>query len=227
MESLWELFELGGAIMWPILAASILALALFIERLISLRRRHLMSDGLDRGLSAHLEANDLKAAEALVRADLTPFGRVAAAAFKHRKLGRATTKEAMTEAGDIALARLERFLPTLATIATVAPLLGLLGTITGMIEVFGEVEKVKQADIGMLAGGIWEALITTGFGLIVAIPVLIAHRYLESRLERFAIDLEERAIMLLDELAPEPGTETERASLASPLPHIAPPSAGA
>lgn len=207
MERLWELFDLGGAIMWPILASSVLALALFIERLWSLRRRYLMSDALDRALSAHLEARDIKAAEALVRADLTPFGRVAAAALRHRNGSRAAIKEAMTESGDIALARLERFLPTLSTIAVVAPLLGLLGTITGMIEVFGEVEKAKQADIGMLAGGIWEALITTGFGLIVAIPVLIAHRFLEGRIERFAVDLEERALVLLeelDELSPEP-----------------------
>jgi biopolymer transport protein ExbB len=216
MEDLWELFELGGAIMWPILASSILALALFIERLLSLRRRHLMSDALDRGLSAHLQAGDLKAADALVRADPTPFGRVAAAALKHRKQGRAAVKEAMTESGDIALARLERFLPTMATIAAVAPLLGLLGTITGMIDVFGEVERAKQADIGMLAGGIWEALITTGFGLIVAIPVLIAHRYLESRVERFAVDLEERALVLIDELLPMTDAEARPVSGANP-----------
>lgn len=201
MQELWELFELGGAIMWPILGSSILALALFIERAISLRRRHLMSHELDRGLSAHLLARDLAAAEALVRADPTPFGRVAAAALRHRSRGRSAIKEAMSEAGDIALSRLERFLPTLATIAAIAPLLGLLGTITGMIDVFGEVERAKQADIGMLAGGIWEALITTGFGLIVSIPVLIGHRYLEGKVDRFAVDLEERSLLLLDELA--------------------------
>lgn len=203
MAELWELFELGGAIMWPILGCSVLALALFFERVISLRRRHLMSRELDRSLSAHLAARDLQAAESLVRADVTPFGRVAAAALKLRAKGRAAIKEGMGEAGDIALARLERFLPTLSTIAAVAPLLGLLGTITGMIEVFGEVEKAKQADIGMLAGGIWEALITTGFGLIVAIPVMIGHRYLEGRVERFAVDLEERSLTLLDEIAPD------------------------
>ncbi len=216
MEDLWELFELGGAIMWPILASSVLALALFIERLLSLRRRHLMSDALDRGLSAHLLAGDLKAADALVRADPTPFGRVAAAAIKHRKQGRAAVKEAMTESGDIALARLERFLPTMATIAAIAPLLGLLGTITGMIDVFGEVERAKQADIGMLAGGIWEALITTGFGLIVAIPVLIGHHYLERRVDRFAVDLEERALVLLDELLPITDNDLRPANNATP-----------
>lgn len=205
MADLWELFELGGAIMWPILASSILALALFIERLLALRRRHLMSRELDQALSAHLGARDIGAAESLVRADPTPFGRVAAAGLRHRHKGRAEVKEAMSEAGDIALARLERFLPTLSTIAAVAPLLGLLGTITGMIDVFGEVERAKQADIGMLAGGIWEALITTGFGLIVSIPVLIGHRYLEGKVEVFAVDLEERALSLLDELVPDKG----------------------
>jgi len=216
MEDLWELFELGGAIMWPILASSILALALFIERLLSLRRRHLMTDALDRGLSAHLLAGDVRAAEALVRADPTPFGRVAAAALKHRKQGRAAVKEAMTESGDLALARLERFLPTMATIAAIAPLLGLLGTITGMIDVFGEVERAKQADIGMLAGGIWEALITTGFGLIVAIPVLLAHHFLELRVDRFALELEERALVLIDELLPMTDNDARPASNANP-----------
>ena len=203
MEYLWEIFVLGGAVMWPILASSVVALALFFERVFALRRRHLMAPDVERGLTAHIQAADFKAAEALVRTDATPFGRVADAALKHRASGRAAIKEAMTDAGELALARLERFLPTLATIAAVAPLLGLLGTITGMIAVFGDVETAKQVDVGMLAGGIWEALITTGFGLIVAIPVLLGHRYLESRVDTFALDLEERSLKLLDELAGE------------------------
>lgn len=207
MEYLWEIFVLGGAVMWPILASSVVALALFFERVFALRRRHLMAPDVERGLSAHIQAADFKAAEALVRTDTTPFGRVADAALKHRNAGRAAIKEAMTEAGELSLARLERFLPTLATIAAIAPLLGLLGTITGMIAVFGDVETAKQVDVGMLAGGIWEALITTGFGLIVAIPVLLAHRYLESRVDTFALDLEERSLKLLDELAGESRTD--------------------
>ncbi len=205
MERLWELFELGGEVMWPILGCSILAIALFIERLIALRQRNIIPRELDKALSAHLAAHDVAALEALVRADETPLGRIAWAALKNRAQGRAVMKEAMEEAGDIALARLERFLPALATVAVVAPLLGLLGTITGMIEVFGEIEKSKQPDIGLFAGGIWEALITTGFGLIVAIPVLVAHRMLEGRLARYGVDLEERGIELLEQIERLPG----------------------
>jgi biopolymer transport protein ExbB len=211
MERLWELFELGGEVMWPILACSVLAITLFIERLLALRLRHIAPIELDKALSAHLAAKDLGAAEALVRANGTALGRITQAAIKHRALGRSAMKEAMEEAGDIALARLERFLPTIATIAAIAPLLGLLGTVTGMIEVFGELEKAKQADIGMFAGGIWEALITTGFGLIVGIPALIGHRFLESRLDRFGIDLEERAVELLDIIDGLPRDATEGA----------------
>jgi biopolymer transport protein ExbB len=212
MERLWEIFELGGEVMWPILGCSILAITLFVERLIALRRRHVAPVALDEALTAHLAARDISATEALVRADRTALGRIVQAGLKHRQLGRSAMKEAMEEAGDIALARLERFLPTLATIAAVAPLLGLLGTVTGMIEVFAQLEKLKQADIGVFAGGIWEALITTGFGLIVAIPVLVAHRFLESRLDRFGIDLEERAVELLDALdaLPRAPDETSR-----------------
>lgn len=197
---MWELFERGGPIMWPILGASIVAIAMFIDRVIATRRSLVLPDDSHRALLAHLDALDASAAETLLRADASPSGRTLLAGLRHRYGGRDTARTAMEEVGAVALGRLERFLPVLSTVAAVAPLLGLLGTVAGMVEVFGEIEKVRDPDIGMLAGGIWKALITTGFGLTVAIPVMIGHRFLESRIERHARDLDERCLEVLDRL---------------------------
>ncbi len=197
---MWELFERGGPIMWPILGASIIAVAMFIDRVIATRRRNVLPDDGYRALLAHLDARDLSAAEALLRADASPSGRALLAGVRHRAKGREVARTAMEEVGAVHLGRLERFLPVLSTVAAVAPLLGLLGTVAGMVEVFGEIEKVRDPDISMLAGGIWKALITTGFGLTVAIPVLIGHRFLETRLERHARELDARCLEVLDRL---------------------------
>ncbi len=197
---MWELFERGGPVMWPILGASILAMAMFIDRVISTRRSRVLPEESFRGLLAHLDAKDLGAAEALLRADGSPSGRTLLAGLRRRHAGREAARTAMEEVGAVSLGALERFLPVLSTVAAVTPLLGLLGTVAGMVEVFGQIEEVADPDIGMLAGGIWKALITTGFGLTVAIPVLIGHRFLESRLDRHARELDERCLLVLDRL---------------------------
>lgn len=197
---MWELFERGGPIMWPILAASIVAVAVFIDRLIATRRGLVLPEESFRALLAHLDARDLSAAETLLRADPSASGATMLAGLKRRHAGRDAVQKAMEEVGALRLGRLERFLAVLSTVAAITPLLGLLGTVAGMVEVFGEIELVSDPDIGMLAGGIWKALITTGFGLTVAIPILIAHRFIESRLDRYARELDERSLAVIDRL---------------------------
>jgi len=194
----WELFERGGPVMWPILGASIIAIAVFIDRLIATRRGLVLPDESFRGLMAHLDARDLGAAETLLRADGSVSGKTLLAGLRRRHAGRDAAQRAMEEVGAINLGRLERFLAVLSTVAAITPLLGLLGTVAGMVEVFGEIEMVTDPDISMLAGGIWKALITTGFGLTVAIPILIAHRFIESRLDRHARELDERCLAVVD-----------------------------
>ncbi len=201
---MWELFERGGPLMWPILACSIVAVAAFVDRLLATRRKAVMPDTVYRALMAHLEARDLGAAEALLRGDPSPMARTLLSGVRHRTAGRDVMKKAMEDVGALALGRLERFLGVLGTSAAIAPLLGLLGTVGGMIEVFGQMELMMDPEMSVLAGGIWKALITTGFGLTVAIPILIGQRYVEARLDRYAHELDEHALALVDRLDPLP-----------------------
>jgi len=197
-----ELFERGGPLMWVILGASVIAAVAFVDRLVALRRSLIAPSGLYTSLHAHLEAHDPARARQLCRESATVLARVIAAGLDHREAGRAATKEAMEEAGTVAIGRLERWVGVLSTVAAIAPLLGLLGTVTGMIEVFYQIEGTTNPDIARLSGGIKEALYTTGAGLTVGIPVFVAYRYIESKIDRYAQELEERSLALLDRIAP-------------------------
>jgi len=119
----------------------------------------------------------------------------------------------MQEAGRRETAFLERFVGAIGAVASVAPLIGLLGTVTGMIKVFGRVgeeyEKGGELNPGMLANGIWEALITTAAGLTVAIPAFLAYRYLMSRIDRYVVELEAEASEIVDLVAPHDERPTE------------------
>ncbi|PIE16815.1 MAG: biopolymer transporter ExbB [Proteobacteria bacterium] len=200
---LGELFERGGPLMYVIVGASTLAAAAFIDRLLALRRTHIAPLGLFKSLRSHLAARDVERARALCREQRSVLAEVTAAGIDKRRRGRAAAKEAMEETGSVAVGRLESWVNVLATVAAIAPLLGLLGTVTGMIEVFFEIESAVDPDIAKLSGGIKEALYTTGAGLTVGIPVFVAYRYIESRIERYAQELEERSLALLDLIVPE------------------------
>lgn len=200
---LGELFERGGPLMWVILAASIIAAAAFIDRLIALRRGLIAPGPLFESLRRHLDAHDPARARQLCRDSPTVLARVIAAGLDHSGSGRAAAKEAMTEAGSVAVGRLERWVGVLSTVAAIAPLLGLLGTVTGMIEVFYQIQGTTNPDIARLSGGIKEALYTTGAGLTVGIPVFVAYRYVEAKIDRYAQELEERGLLLLDRMTGE------------------------
>jgi biopolymer transport protein ExbB len=99
------------------------------------------------------------------------------------------------------MAFLEKGLVVLASISSIAPMLGFLGTVSGMIRAFGEIAAAKNVEASLVAGGIQEALITTASGLIIAIPIQMAHNYFISRVGRFVIDMEEASSILVDTLA--------------------------
>ncbi|MCA9517164.1 MAG: MotA/TolQ/ExbB proton channel family protein [Myxococcales bacterium] len=197
-----ELFERGGPLMWVILGASLVAAAAFIDRLIALRRSVIAPQSLFTALENHLRAGDAARAAQLCREQRTLLSGITASGLEKRRRGRAAAKEAMEESGAVAIGGLESWVNVLATVAAVAPLLGLLGTVTGMIEVFYEVERAVTPDIARLSGGIKEALYTTGAGLTVGIPVYVAYRYVESRIDRFAQELEAKSLALLDLMVP-------------------------
>lgn len=221
--TLSELLEKGGALMYPILLACAVAIVAFIERLWTLQRRNVVPQGFVRALKNLVRRGELGTAETLCAENGSAFANVASAGIRHRSGGRAGMKEAMEETGQIETARLGRFVGVTGTVAAIAPLLGLLGTVTGMIKVFKDIAEQADPQIAILARGIWEALLTTGAGLTVAIPAYLGYRYLLSRVDALATEMEEQALELLDVVtgqapAPAEGERPERAAEAGATP---------
>jgi biopolymer transport protein ExbB len=193
-----ELFDRGGPLMWAILAASVAAVAVFIDRIWATRPAVVAPRSAFDALARHLEAGDVQRALQLCREAPNVLTRVIESGLKHRDSERAVVKEAMEETGRVEIGALEAGLSTLSTIAAIAPLLGLLGTVTGMIKVFRDVAGAQNPDIALLAHGIWEALLTTGAGLTVAIPTYVAYRFIEARIDNQARAVEEAALDVLE-----------------------------
>ena len=194
----FELVKAGGWLMVPIIACSIVAMAIILERFWSLRSRRVMPRGLSErvwGWHKEGELNHERIAE--VREN-SPLGRILAAGLVNRMHPREIMKESIGEVGRQVVADLDRYLNTLGTIASITPLLGLLGTVIGMIKVFTAITSTGVGDATVLAGGISEALITTATGMSVAIPSLIFYRYFNGRVDRLAIDLEEQALKMVE-----------------------------
>ena len=187
---------------WPIyflLVASIISLALIIERAVSLRRSVIVPPGFLEKLVAELRQSGVS--EDLIKRVQahSPLGRVLAAGLRNVRASREAMKEAIEEAGHAVAHDLERFLTTLGTIATVSPLMGLFGTVIGMIELFGAQNPAGGGtDPQQLAHGISVALYNTGFGLMIAIPSLIAHRHYRAQVDSIIIEMEQQAIRLVD-----------------------------
>lgn len=193
-----ELMQAGGWLMLPILACSVAATAIVLERLWTLRRGRIMPDKLMVKIwQLHRQRQLTPERIAKLRAG-SPLGRILTAGLVNRHHSREVMKEAIHDTGRQVVAEMERYLSTLATIASVTPLLGLLGTVIGMIQVFGVIMDAGVGNPGVLAGGISKALITTAAGLSVAIPTLIFHRYLDSRVNKLTIAMEEQALKLVE-----------------------------
>jgi biopolymer transport protein ExbB len=199
---MWEFMQKGGPIMWPILLCSVFAFAIVIERLIHLRREQVDTKLFMEQISKSLKRNKIMEALELCERTKGPIANILKAGILKHDRPRNEIREAIEDAGIHELPRLEKNLPVLATIAHVAPLLGLLGTVTGMVAAFQVIESKASAlnpvNPGDLAGGIWEALLTTVFGLCVAIPTFVAYNYLVSRVDGFVLDMERSATDLLN-----------------------------
>lgn len=206
MNEVYEFLSRGGWLMIPIIGASVIALALFIERLWQLQRNKALPPKFLEVVEKLLRQARFKETEALCHGNESHVARVLEAGVRYAGRDREIIKEVMEEAGQREVYYMERFTGALAAIATVAPLLGLLGTVTGMIQVFQRVVSNaaggQQVDPGALAGGIWEALMTTAAGLAVAIPTYLAYRYILSLIDRYAIEMTEVALRTVEYLAP-------------------------
>lgn len=198
---MFTLIQQGGLVMLPILAGSIVALAVFVERLIQYRRQTLHVGEFLKGVCNLVRRRRFP--EALERCEEAhgPVVQVVHAAIRHHRLPRPELKELVQEVAQLQVPRLEQHLVVLATIGNVTPLLGLLGTVTGMIKTFMQVQaKAGTATVADLSGGVWEALITTAAGLAVGIPAYLAYNYLASRLNGFLRDMERAGIEIVQAL---------------------------
>ncbi len=192
-----DIIKSAGWPIYPLLLASIIAVALIIERLIVLRKSKVLPASLlPEVLSLYKSKQVTDDVIAKVEAN-SPLGRVLAAGLRNDKSSRYVMKEAIEEAGRIVTHELERFLNGLGTIATAAPLMGLFGTVVGMIEIFGS-QSPSGTNPQALAHGISVALYNTGFGILIAIPALIFYRYFRAKVEDFVVEMEQSAIKLLD-----------------------------
>ena len=185
---------------WPIyflLITSIVALALIIERSLSLRAKNILPKTLlDEVIRVYhngkIDDNVIKTLE-----QNSPLGRVLASGLRNVDSPREVMKESIEEAGRGAAHELERFLTTLGTIATLAPLMGLFGTVVGMIEIFGA-QNSAGSNPAELAHGISVALYNTGFGLAIAMPTLVFYRHFRALVDSFIIDMEQQAVKFVD-----------------------------
>jgi biopolymer transport protein ExbB len=204
---MWELVRAGGPFMWPIIACSIAAVGILLERLWTLQRKRVLPEELIKRVSQLAESNQVNAKVIEALEKNSPLGRVLAAALANRDRGRDIMMERVQDTGRHVVHELERFLNSLGTIASISPLLGLLGTVAGIIRAFNAVMLGGMGDPRMLAGGISEALVTTAGGLAVAIPSFIAYRYLRGKVERIVIEMEKIAVTFADSLGASPRVE--------------------
>lgn len=195
-----EIVVAGGWVMVPIILCSILAAAIIIERLWTLTPARVVPRDLARRVWDLVSRDQLTPASLQELRAGSPLGQILAAGLANRHLDRGVMKEGIEDTGRHVVHELERYLNTLGTIAAISPLLGLLGTVTGMIRTFSALTVGGVGDPAALAGGISEALITTAAGLMVAIPALIAYRYLRGRVDALVVQMEQEAIALVEAL---------------------------
>lgn len=206
-----EILQAGGWLMLPILLCSIIAVAIIIERLWTLQRRRVLPKDLAMRVWEWARDRQLDQKHLTVLSANSPMGRILAAGLANRHQSREVLKEIVQDTGRHVVHELERYLNSLGTIAAITPLLGLLGTVIGMVKVFTAITTAGVGNPGVLAGGISEALITTAAGLSVAIPSLIAYRYLRGRVDALVVEMEKEAMKLIDALHGTPAAEVPAA----------------
>jgi biopolymer transport protein ExbB len=195
---LFAIIQAAGWPIWPLLLTSVIAVALIIERSVSLRGAKIVPPTLlDQVLAVYARQGVTQEVLDKLAKD-SPLGEVLAAGLRNERSPRHVMKEAIEEAGRSTAHNLERFLTTLGTIATAAPLLGLFGTVVGMIEIFGSQAPTGGTNPAQLAHGISIALYNTAFGIAISIPSLIFYRHFKNKVDGFVVQMEQAAAKLID-----------------------------
>ena len=187
---MWELIQKGGIAMFPIILPSVIALAVFLERLISLRKEKYVPKAFYEQLVSLLKKRNINAALQLCKANKSALARISETIITNTDLPLSRLLEVAEESGRSEASKLDKFLPSLQTIVAIAPLLGLLGTVLGMIKIFDVIALQGTGSAEALSSGIAEALLTTGAGLVVAIPAQIFYFIAKARADAIAAALE-------------------------------------
>lgn len=204
-----EYLQAGGPVMIPILVCSVIALTTFLGRLWVLGRGSVVPDAFTVEIAELVRQKRWEDAATLCKKHPVAIARILEVALESRSRSRSEIKERIEEVGRREAAEMERYVPVLGTIASISPLLGLLGTVGGMILTFQVIQDEGLGNVGSLAGGISQALISTFAGLSVGIPALVANRYLLARVDDLVIELEEVSLGVLDLLTDQDATALE------------------
>ncbi len=192
--NLLELFLKGGMVMWPILVCSLITVAVIVEKYILLMQSKVDPKQLMTKIRSALSRNDMVSAVDACNKVKAPVANILKHGVLNYKYGAQAVKEAVELAGKEEVFHLEKRLSVLANMAGVAPMLGFLGTVTGMIAAFQTIESLGgNVNPSVLAGGIWEAMLTTAFGLVVGIPALYFYNFFVAKVNRFVFEIENSA----------------------------------
>jgi len=204
-QFLYDWFVKGGIFMWPILACAALAMGLIIERFLFYRKSKLKPGEFIEHVNRQLAEGTIDDVVSLCKENSFVLARVLLKGLKLRKLGLDHVEKGIAAAGSIEIASLEKGLSVLSAIGNIAPMIGFLGTVSGMITAFQSIAAADQVSARLVAGGIYEALITTEAGLIVAIPVLAFYNFFVHRIETFVADIERISADIAEKLLGENG----------------------
>ncbi|MBM3860087.1 MAG: MotA/TolQ/ExbB proton channel family protein [Verrucomicrobia bacterium] len=191
----------GGPLMWVIALLGLIALLVFLERLLLYHRSQIHALDFASGVRNALRRGNIPEALAICDETAGPVALVIKTIVKLHQLPLNEIREAVQEFGRAEVARLEKRLVVLATIAQIAPLIGFLGTVMGMIQMFREIQDKVLPSPGQLAGGVWVALLTTAAGLVIAVPSYVGYNYLVSRVQQLVLDMEKAANEILNYLS--------------------------
>ena len=202
---MWDMIQKGGPVMYLIIILSVIAFGVIIERIYNFNRARVDAQKFMDEILKHLKRNKIIEAIEMCNQTPGPIAHIIKAGILKHDRSKAEIKEAIDEAAQLEIPRLEKHLPIIATIAHIAPLLGLLGTVSGMIKAFQIIQlkalTMTPVNPGDLSGGIWEALLATLAGLAVAIPTYVAYNYLVNQVDNLVYEMERSATDLVNLLS--------------------------
>jgi biopolymer transport protein ExbB len=202
---MWDMIQKGGPVMYLIMILSVIAFGIVLERIYNFNKARIDSQKFMDEIVKHLKRNKIIEAIEMCNQTPGPIAHIIKAGILKHDRSKPEIREAIDEAAQLEIPRLEKHLPIIATIAHIAPLLGLLGTVSGMIKAFQIIQAkaltMTPVNPGDLSGGIWEALLATLAGLAVAIPTYVAYNYLVNQVDNLVYDMERSATDLVNLLS--------------------------